>query len=121
MKLTQPLNHTPDTSFAIWRGAAVPLVVRNFNRLDGVYEAFAASLALRVKVRNVASFTLAVGSGITLSSWNGVANALATCLLSEAQSLLIPSGRFASYELTEGAPGSLSIVMAGSLVGEGPA
>jgi hypothetical protein len=116
---------TQQYDFPIWRGAPVPMIVQNavitqdaqMNDIETL-EPFATTLALRVKVRQVPAFVLTVGAGITLQTAEGVANGQAMIHLSEAQSNLIPVGGYATYELTEGVTGSLSLVLAGNLIGE---
>ena len=113
--MADTINKTPTRNFEIFRGAPIPVILRD--RVNGVLRALQASLQMTVKPKGLVSFNLTVGAGITLSSDEGVANGRATLLLSNAQSLLVPEGSHCPYEITEGVAGSRIIFMAGTLVG----
>ena len=112
--MSDRVNMTPSKDFEIFRGAPLPIAIRN--RVNGVLRAFQATLQMTLKPKT-GNIILTVGSGITLSVDEGVANARATILLTNAQSLLVPEGSKCAYEITEGAAGNRVVVMAGTLVG----
>jgi hypothetical protein len=114
--MTSPLNPTPRQDFYIHRGA--PKAIAFQVREDGTLRALDASITLRV-THPTGTFDLAVGSGITLSTAESVANALATCLFTVAQSRLVPVGRLSTFEVQETVSGQERIVFMGSLIGVG--
>jgi hypothetical protein len=109
------INDVQNTPLAIYRGKPSAIVLRNL--VVGVgYEAWGATLKFRSIVKGATLFELSVGQGITLSTHDGVANAMATILPTAVQSALVPKGTFASWELVEGNPET--VVMRGTLTGQ---
>ncbi len=104
--------------FYIWQGAPLPIV---FDEVlaNGSYFQYPATMQMVVSPPGVAPFTLTVGNGITLSTFNSTSNALFTALLTPAQSLTIPKGKFTPYKIIINDAVAPSIYMTGMLVGEG--
>ncbi len=112
------INTTPVSDpIAIHRGAPKPFSFRQL--VNGVYRAFDNTVTCRVSLPNGNTFDLIVGSGITLGTWNAVANALVTIKLTAAQSRLIPVGTFAGFEVQENVTPNETIIFMGRLNGVG--
>lgn len=109
------LNQVPERSYQVVRGAALPIALRM--KVNGVYQAWAATLTMTVKPQAGSAFDLTVGQGITLSVFNAVANAQAVVQLSEEQSNLVVKGDYTAYLVTEGAPGAKVPRLRGKLIG----
>ena len=115
--MTETINRLEPVDIEIYRGAPLPFVFFEDEVDTGTPIARDPTITMTVTPKGAASFTLAVGSGITLSTYNAVANAKVTILLSNAQSLQVPEGKHCVYEITEGPTGNKVVVMAGSLIG----
>jgi hypothetical protein len=113
MSSTEP---TPSKEFYVHIGAPEPIIVRL--RSAGVLLAFDSSLKFTY-VNDAGTVTLGVGSGITLSTDEAIANARATIQLTVAQSRAIPVGSLTRYEIQQTVGGLEKIFMMGSLIGEG--
>jgi hypothetical protein len=111
------INRTPRLDVYVHRGAPKPMVI--MNRVGpSAYGPFPSTLKVQCNPGGGAPFVLAVGSGITLSSYDGVADAMATIQLSVAQSRLVPLGNASTYEVQEGGYDADRALMAGALIGE---
>lgn len=113
MSSTKP---KPSRDFYVHAGAPDPIIIRY--RANGVLSAFDASLKFNY-VNSAGTTTLTVGSGITLSTDEGVANARATVQLTVAQSRLLPEGALTRYELQRTNGGREEVIIMGALVGQG--
>lgn len=107
---------TPVQNFYVHIGAPDPIILRL--RANGALLPFDSSLKFTY-VSQTGSVTLGVGSGITLSTDEGVANARATVQLSIAQSRAIFEGALTPYELQRNLTGREEVLLMGSLIGEG--
>lgn len=114
--MSTTINQRDALDIEISRVSADAVVFRN--KQDGVYQAFAATLSLIAKdSTGQVLFTLAIGSGITLSTYNSVANAQATVLFTEAQTAMIPKNGLTTYILVEGTLGTRTLHAWGNLIG----
>lgn len=112
------INNTPVSDvIAIHRGAPKPFSFRQL--VNGIYRAFDSTVTCRVALNDGSKFDLTVGNGITLGTYNSVANALVTIKLSAAQSRQILRGYFADYEIQEGTTPNEIVVLMGRLNGIG--
>lgn len=110
---------TPKSDFYIQIGAPDPIKFQyREGGSGGVLQAFDSSLKFYY-VNSNGTVTLTTTSGITLSSAEGVANALATIQLTVAQSRLIPPGAMTSYEVQRTVSGREEVILMGRLIGEG--
>lgn len=116
--MPRALNDTPSQDFIIHIGAPKPIIFRVRQGEGGLLRAFDSSLVMRV-VHPAGTFDLTPGNGITLSSDEGVADALVTARLSIEQSRLIPPGGRTRFEIQETAGGGDTIVLMGALIGKG--
>lgn len=108
-------NDTASHDFVIHRGAPRPL--RISHRIDGVLQELASTLRFRCNTRGT-TIDLTVGSGITLTDSEGIANAEAVIALTVAQSRTIPAGKVTTYEITDGAVAEQPLFI-GYLIGRG--
>ncbi len=110
---------TPTKDFYIRAGAPDPIIVQyRAGGSEGTLVAFDTSLKFMYNV-NGTQVTLGVGSGITLSTSETVADARATIQLSVAQSRALPEGPLTPYEIQWTTEGRESVFLAGVLIGEG--
>jgi hypothetical protein len=112
------LNDTPSQNFVIHIGAPKAIVLQVRQGTGGLLRAFDNTLVMRVTYPT-GTFDLEVGDGITLSTAEGVASALVTAQLTVTQSRLIPTGKFARYEIQETVSGVQNIILMGALIGKG--
>lgn len=110
---------TPNKNFYIHIGAPDPIVVRyRAGGTGGTLVAFDSTLKFTY-VNSTGTTTLGVGTGITLSTDETIANARATIQISVAQSRLIPEGALTTYEIQRTAGGLEEVFLMGALIGEG--
>lgn len=110
---------TPRKDFYIHIGAPDPIIVRfRAGGEDGTLVAFDSSLKFTVRTPS-ATLTLGVGSGITLSTDETVADARATIQMTVAQSRTIPLGSLSTYEIQRTVGGREEVIMMGKLIAEG--
>lgn len=107
---------TPRKDFYVHIGAPDPIIVRY--RAGGALVAFDSTLKLTY-TNAAGSVTLGVGTGITLSADETVADARATIQLTTAQSRAIPMGALTSYELQRTVGSREEVILMGKLFGEG--
>ncbi|MCA3574827.1 MAG: hypothetical protein IOC86_13010 [Aestuariivirga sp.] len=110
------IGATPKKNFGVHRGAPAPIRIRL--RGGGVLVSFDNSLKFTV-THPTGSFTLGVGTGITLSAAEAVSNAEATIQLSVAQSRQLPLGALSTYEIQRTAGGQEQVFLMGKLIAEG--
>lgn len=116
MSSTEP---TPTHDFYIHIGAPDPIKFQyREGGSGGTLAAFDSSLKMQYTNSN-GTVSLGVGTGITLSSAEGVANALATAQLTVLQSRSIPLGAMTTYEIQRTVSGREEVLFMGRLVGEG--
>ena len=112
-------SETPKKNFYVHRGAPDPIIVRfRAGGSDGTLVAFDSTLKFQFINAN-GTVTLGVGTGITLSTDETVANARATIQLTVAQSRLIPKGSVTKYEIQRTVSGREEVFLMGNLIGEG--
>lgn len=110
---------TPKKNFYIQIGAPDPIIIRyRAGGSDGDLVAFDSTLKFTYKV-NSSTVTLGVGSGITLSTDETVADARATIQLTVAQSRILPEGPLTPYEIQRTTEGREEVFLSGTLIGEG--
>jgi hypothetical protein len=113
------LQQTPRKDFFVHRGAPDPIIIRfRSGGANGILVAFDATLKFTYTSAS-GLVTLGVGSGITLSTDETVANARATIQLTIAQSRQIPDGALTSYELQRLIGSREEVFLNGFLVGSG--
>lgn len=113
------LQQTPRKDFYIHRGAPDPIIVRfRSGGAGGVLVAFDATLKFTYTSAS-GLVTLGVGTGITLSTDETVANSRATIQLTISQSRQIPDGALTAYELQRLVNGREEVFLNGFLVGAG--
>lgn len=109
----------PRKDFYVHIGAPDPIPVRiRAGGIGGTLTAFDSSLKFQF-INAGGTVTLGVGTGITLSTDEGVADARATIQLSVLQSRAIPVGSVTRYELQRITDGREEVVLMGKLVGYG--
>jgi hypothetical protein len=114
-----PTSPTPRKDFYIHIGAPDPIIVRfRAGGEDGTLVAFDSTLKFTFKTPTT-STTLGVGTGITLSTDETVADARATIQLTVAQSRTIPLGSLSTYEIQRTVSGREEVIMMGKLIAEG--
>lgn len=113
------IQETPKKDFYVHRGAPDPIIVRyRAGGEGGTLVAFDSSLKFTY-VTPTGTVTLGVGTGITLSADETIANARATIQLTVAQSRLIPAGGLTTYEIQRDDGGREDVFLMGKLIGEG--
>lgn len=113
------VNATPLQDFYCHIGAPDPIIIRyRAGGSGGTLVAFDSSLKFTYYNAN-GTTTLTVGSGITLSTDETIANARATIQLSVAQSRLVPEGPLTRYEVQRLIGGREEVILMGTLIGEG--
>lgn len=106
-------------NFYIHIGAPDPINIRyRAGGAGGTLVGFDSTLKFTF-INAAGTVTLGVGSGITLSTDEGVANARASIQLSIAQSRTIPEGALTRYEIQRAAAGREEVFLMGMLIGEG--
>ena len=116
MSSTDP---TLTKNFYVHIGAPAPIIVRyRAGGTGGTLVAFDSSLKFMF-VNDAGTTTLLVGSGITLSTDETIANARATIQLTVAQSRLIPVGAVTRYEIQRLNGANEEVFLSGLLIGEG--
>lgn len=110
---------TPRKDFYVHIGAPDPIIVRyRAGGESGALVAFDSTLKLTY-TNAAGTVTLGVGTGITLSADETVADARAMIQLTTAQSRAIPMGALTSYELQRTVGSREEVILMGKLVGEG--
>lgn len=110
---------TPSKAFYVHIGAPEPIIFRyRANGTGGTLVPFDSSLKFQFVTPSGAT-VLGVGSGITLSTDETIANARATVQLTVAQSRTIPEGAMTTYEIQRTASGREEVILMGLLIGEG--
>lgn len=113
------IEGTPRKNFYVHVGAPDPIVVQfRAGGSEGTLVAFDSSLKFVVKTPT-STFTLGVGSGITLSAAETVSDARATIQMTVAQSRTIPLGALSTYELQRTTGGREEVFLMGKLIAEG--
>lgn len=113
-----PLNDTPNRDIAFHRGAPRAFAIQFRQGAGGVLRAISSTIKMTITYSG-GTIELTVGDGITLSTTETIANALATFQLTVAQSRLIPLGNRATYEIQETINGVEQAVMYGRAIGRG--
>lgn len=113
MSATAP---TPSQELYVHIGAPEPFIFR-LRSASGLV-AFDGSLKFTYK-NDAGTVTLGVGSGITLSTDEGVANARVSVQLTIEQSRAIPEGAFTQYELQRTVGSLEKVLFMGAMIGEG--
>ena len=109
----------PSKDFYVHIGAPDPIIIRyRSGGAGGVLQAFDSTLKFTF-VNSGGTVTLGVGTGVTLSTDEGVANARATIQLSVVQSRSVPEGALTKYEIQRTNGGREEVIMMGALIGEG--
>jgi len=113
------VQSTPTKDFYIHIGAPDPIIVRY--RADGSEgDLVAFDSSLKFTFSNLSgTVTLGVGTGITLSTDETVANARATIQMTVAQSRAIPEGPLTRYEIQRTIGTNEEVFLMGLLIGEG--
>lgn len=110
---------TPTKDFYIHAGAPDPIIIRyRAGGTGGTLVAFDSSLKFTYDA-GAGDVTLGVGTGITLSTDETVANALATIQLTVAQSRTLPEGPLSKYEIQRTTEGREEVFLMGMLIGVG--
>lgn len=113
------LEKTATKNLYIHIGAPDPIIFRyRAGGTGGTLVAFDSSLKFQF-VTPSGTTVLGVGSGITLSTDETVANARATIQLTVAQSRAIPSGGLTTYEIQRTVGGRDEVILMGTLIGIG--
>lgn len=113
------IEGTPRKNFYVHVGAPDPIVVQfRAGGSGGTLVAFDSSLKFVVKTPT-STFTLGVGSGITLSAAETVSDARATIQMTAAQSRTIPLGALSTYEIQRTTGGREEVFLMGKLIAEG--
>jgi hypothetical protein len=113
------VQQTPVKDLYIHIGAPDPIIVRyRAGGSGGDLVSFDSSL--KFTFYNLAgTVTLGVGTGITLSTDEAVADSRATIQMSVAQSRTIPEGPLTHYEVQRVIGGREEVILMGNLIGEG--
>lgn len=110
---------TPEKNFYVHAGAPDPIIVRyRAGGTEGTLVAFDSTLKFTYDTGS-GDVTLGVGTGITLSTDETVANARATIQLTVAQSRTIPEGPLTRYEIQRTTESREEVFLMGLLIGEG--
>lgn len=113
------VTETPKKNFYVHVGAPAPILVRvRAGGTGGTLTAFDSTLKFQYSIPSGA-VVLGVGSGITLSTDETIANALATIQLTVGQSRALPSNALIPYELQRITSGREEVVIMGKLIPEG--
>jgi hypothetical protein len=113
------VSQTPRKNFYVHVGAPDPIILQyRADGAEGTLVAFDSTLKCTVKTPT-SSFTLGVGTGITLSESETVADARATIQMTVAQSRTIPLGAMTIYEIQRTVGGREEVIMMGKLIAEG--
>jgi hypothetical protein len=113
------IQETPKKNFYVHRGAPDPIIVRfRAGGPDGTLVAFDSTIKFQY-VNASGTVTLGVGSGITLSADETIADARATIQLSVAQSRQIPKGAVTKFEIQRSVSGREEVFLMGNLIGAG--
>jgi hypothetical protein len=114
------VQQTPTKDFYIHAGAPDPIVVRyRSGGSGGTLVSFDSSLKFTFITQSGGTVTLGVGTGITLSTDEAVAESRATIQLTKAQSRTIPEGPLTRYEIQRTTSGREEVFLMGMLIGEG--
>ena len=117
--MSSSTDPTPTKNLYVHIGAPAPIIVRyRAGGTGGTLVTFDSSLKFMF-VNDSGSTTLMVGSGITLSTDETIANARATIQLTVAQSRLIPVGAVTRYEIQRLNGANEEVFLSGLLIGEG--
>lgn len=109
----------PTKDFYVHIGAPDPIIIRyRSGGGGGVLQAFDSTLKFTF-TNSAGTVTLGVGSGITLATDEGVANARATIQLTVVQSRAVPEGALTKYEIQRTNGGREEVFLMGALIGEG--
>jgi hypothetical protein len=113
------VQETPKKDFYVHAGAPDPIIVRyRADGAGGTLVAFDSSLKFIFNT-GTGQVVLGVGTGITLSTDETVADARATIQLTIAQSRTIPEGPLTRYEIQRTTSGREEVFLMGMLIGEG--
>jgi hypothetical protein len=113
------VQQTPRKDFYVHIGAPDPIVVRiRAGGSEGDLVAFDSTLKFTFRTAS-STVTLGVGTGITLSENEAVANSRATIQLTVAQSRTLSAGALASYEIQRTVGDREEVFLMGKLIGEG--
>ena len=106
-------------NFFVHIGAPDPIIFRyRAGGTGGTLVAFDSSLKFQFVTPSGAT-VLGVGSGITLSTYETIANAQATVQLTVAQSRSIPPGALTPYEIQRTISGREEVILMGKLIPTG--
>lgn len=109
----------PTKDFYVHIGAPDPIIFRfRAGGSGGALVAFDSTLKFTF-TNSAGTTTLGVGTGITLSTDEAVANSRATVQLSVVQSRSIPEGALTRYEIQRTTGGREEVFLMGALIGEG--
>lgn len=112
-------DRTPTKDFFVHIGAPDPIAIRyRAGGTGGTLVSFDNTLKFTF-TNSTGAVTLGVGTGITLSTDETIANARATIQLTVAQSRAIPEGALTTYEVQRTSAGREEVFLMGSLIGEG--
>jgi hypothetical protein len=110
---------TPRKNFYVHVGAPDPIQVQlRAGGSGGTLTAFDSTLKFQVRTPT-SSFTLEVGTDITLSAAETVADARASIQMTITQSRTIPLGALTTYELQRTVAGREEVILMGKLIAEG--
>jgi len=113
------VQSTPTKDFYIHIGAPDPIIVRfRAGGEDGTLVPFDSSLKFIFNAGS-SQVILGVGSGITLSTDEAVADSRATIQMTRAQSRTIPEGPLTRYEIQRTTEGREEVFLMGVLIGQG--
>ena len=113
------VSATLTKDFFVHIGAPDPIIFRyRAGGTGGTLVAFDSSLKFQFITPSGAT-VLGVGSGITLSTDETIANARATVQLTVAQSRSIPPGALTPYEIQRTISGREEVLLMGMLIGQG--
>ena len=113
------VQSTPTKDFYIHVGAPDPIIVR-FRAGGAQGDLVSFDSSLKFTFSNLAgTVTLGVGTGVTLSTDEDVADSRATIQMSIAQSRTIPEGPLTRYEIQRTTGSNEEVFLMGLLIGEG--
>lgn len=112
--MTVVVNKIPRANFHIDKDGPAPCEFWEEDS-DEVPQARAATLTC-VIVHDTTTLTKTVGSGITLSTYGGVADAYVTLQLTSAEITTFRTGAFTTYEFREGSSDPKDVILKGYLV-----
>lgn len=113
------IEGTPRKNFYVHVGAPDPILVQfRAGGSGGNLVAFDSTLKFTVKTPS-STFTLGVGTGITLSASETVDDARAMIQMTVAQSRAIPLGALTTYEIQRTVSGREEVFLMGKLIAEG--